>query len=81
MYLWFPVPRRIRFVAVKWIGGYYQVISGKAQPSGDTEYAEVYAVKSINLEDADRRWPHLSTRLQPRNLIWLGHADITWFTL
>jgi len=39
-------------------------------------YAEVYAIKAMNPEVPDRRWPHLELRLQPRNLVQFGMATI-----
>jgi len=77
IWLLFPRPRRIRYAAIRIESGYFQVVSGEAKPSGSTVYAEIYGIKYGNLERPSRKGPARPFRLQPRDLVWMGFADVT----
>ena len=74
VFYWSWFPRLAKWVAVHAGQPSYKMVDGKAMPTYDHAYVDVYAVKGTNLEQKYRRWPHIAKRLTLHNLSWLGFA-------
>ena len=77
--VWYGVlpPRRARHLAVSLREPCDQVVEGQTREVRDAVTVEVYGVRGFDPEVPDKRWPHIPRRLQPRDLVWFGWADIS----